>query len=441
MDERGGSGVFEEVRKAGLAVALFLASCATPATKSSEVAERERLLLALRAQNAAYVRQIEELQNRVFILEDRLDSRRVEAERRAAPQLPPPAVVTLSPRPHPAEPAGLEAAPAPGVATAPAAVASGAASAVQEPARPLTHAQQRAAARAMRRQLADLKAEEQRREKEQWGEDVPEPPSASAKLPKGSASNPAPRSSRPAPSPASGVGPSGPEEAAEEPEIPDGPTLSIETPVEYVGDAAVSASRPVLRLAASEPAAKPATSLRPRSFTEKARPLVLYLEALEALRAHDHARALVTFRRFLALHPHHDYADNAQYWMGECFYDRGDYPHAAEEFRRVVDRYPHGNKVPDALLKLGFSLAAAGDTAGATKVLASLVKAFPRHQAARLAAEKLAAPAVETPPMMPVSPGGPAPRGPSLKAEASFGPSLSALLPVFPAKPPGPESP
>jgi len=427
MHERGGSRVFEKARKAGLGAALFLASCATPAAKPVEVAERERLLLALRAQNATYVRQIEELQNRVFILEDRLDSRRVEAERRASPELPPPAVVTLSPRPRPAEPAEGDAAP-----TVPAApVASGAEPAtVEEPARPLTRAQQRAAARAMRKQLADLKAEEQRREKEQWGEDVDHPP-ASAKAAKGSASKPAPRSSRPSQAPATTIGPSAPDEVADEPEVPDGPTLSIETPVDYVGEAAVSTSRPMLRLAPSGPIAKAASPARPRPAAEKARPLVLYLEALEALRARDHARALVTFRRFLALHPHHDYADNAQYWMGECFYDQGDYVRATAEFRRVVERYPRGNKVPDAMLKLGYSLAATGDVRGATKVLSSLTRAFPRHPAAALAGERLVAGRGVAAPVNAARPATVA--GASLKAQAFFGPAPASLAP-----PPGP---
>ena len=70
----------------------------------------------------------------------------------------------------------------------------------------------------------------------------------------------------------------------------------------------------------------------------------------------SHDAAERGFREFVRRYPHHDYADNAQYWLGECFYDQRAYDKAAPEFRAVVQRWPTGNKAPDAMLKLGFSL-------------------------------------------------------------------------------------
>jgi tol-pal system protein YbgF len=52
----------------------------------------EQTFAELRAKNAGYVRRIEELENRVFILEDQLDSRKRATE----PRTPPPAIVTRS---------------------------------------------------------------------------------------------------------------------------------------------------------------------------------------------------------------------------------------------------------------------------------------------------------------------------------------------------------
>ena len=91
-------------------------------------------------------------------------------------------------------------------------------------------------------------------------------------------------------------------------------------------------------------------------------------------------------RRF----PHHDYADNAQYWLGECFYDQKRYDVAAPEFRAVLSRWPTGNKAPDAMLKLGFSLLALGDVDKGQKVLREVPATYPRTGAARLASERLA---------------------------------------------------
>ena len=122
----------------------------------------------------------------------------------------------------------------------------------------------------------------------------------------------------------------------------------------------------------------------------EAEPLALYKSAYEELRAGHHEAAERGFRDFVRRFPHHDYADNAQYWLGECFYDQKRFDKAAPEFRAVVQRWPTGNKAPDALLKLGFSLIALGDVDKGRQALRDLPATYPRTEAARLAAERLA---------------------------------------------------
>ncbi|MGZ3441085.1 MAG: tol-pal system protein YbgF [Polyangia bacterium] len=121
-----------------------------------------------------------------------------------------------------------------------------------------------------------------------------------------------------------------------------------------------------------------------------AEPLALYKSAYEDLRAGRHDAAEHGFREFVRRFPHHDYADNAQYWLGECFYDQKRYDKAAPEFKSVVQRWPTGNKAPDAMLKLGFSLLALGDVDKGRQALRELPSAYPRTEAARLASERLA---------------------------------------------------
>jgi len=121
-----------------------------------------------------------------------------------------------------------------------------------------------------------------------------------------------------------------------------------------------------------------------------AEPLALYKSAYEELRAGRHEEAERGFRDFVRRYPHHDYADNAQYWLGECFYDQKRYDKAAPEFRTVLTRWPTGNKAPDAMLKLGFSLLALGDADKGGKVLREVPATYPRTEAARLASERLA---------------------------------------------------
>jgi tol-pal system protein YbgF len=122
----------------------------------------------------------------------------------------------------------------------------------------------------------------------------------------------------------------------------------------------------------------------------EAEPLALYKTAYDDLRAGRHEAAERGFREFVHRFPHHDYADNAQYWLGECFYDQKRFDKAAPEFRAVVQRWPTGNKAPDALLKLGFSLIALGDVDKGRQALHELPATYPRTEAARLAAERLA---------------------------------------------------
>ena len=280
------------------------AGCATNAAATKPAIEIERSMEILRAQNAAYARQVEELENRVFVLNDRLDSRRVEAVRVAIPELP---KVKLSP----STPLATEA-------------------------------------------------------------DSPGTEAAS-------------------------------------------PSLVSQEEVEFAGEAAKShKTRPMLRLEGSGPeltlrAPEPAPEPRVIVADETALPsrpkptapprivappppsaLAIYKTALEQLRLRNHDESVTQFRQFIRQFPNHDYGDNAQYWLGECFYDRKDYPAAAREFELVVSKFPVGNKVPDALLKAGFSQLMMGAPDRGRQILELLVRSYPRHEAAGLASAKLA---------------------------------------------------
>jgi len=117
-----------------------------------------------------------------------------------------------------------------------------------------------------------------------------------------------------------------------------------------------------------------------------------YRAAVELVKAASYDGALTALRAFVARYPRHDYADNAQYWIGEVFYAQKDYPRALSEFRKVVEVYPRGNKVPDALLKLGFCYQAMGQGEKARAMLEQVVNRYPKSEPAMLAAKRLEAP-------------------------------------------------
>ena len=115
-----------------------------------------------------------------------------------------------------------------------------------------------------------------------------------------------------------------------------------------------------------------------------------YRDALRLYRKGDYPKAIAGFRGFLRGRTNHPYADNALYWLGECFYSTRQYADAVGAFARVVDRYPEGNKVPDAMLKLGYCQMRQGNKAKARGTLSRLRETFPSSNAARLAGETLA---------------------------------------------------
>jgi len=81
-----------------------------------------------------------------------------------------------------------------------------------------------------------------------------------------------------------------------------------------------------------------------------------YDYAFNLIRQGDYANAEKAFGQFLRLHPNHQLSANAQYWMAETHYVRGQFKEAAIGFAEGYQKFPKSSKAPDSLLKLGMSL-------------------------------------------------------------------------------------
>ena len=101
-----------------------------------------------------------------------------------------------------------------------------------------------------------------------------------------------------------------------------------------------------------------------------------YEYAFSFLTRNDFGRAEAALRDFLTRHPEDPLAGNAQYWLGETYYVRGNYRQAAVEFMSGYQRYPRSNKGPDNLLKLGMSMASLGQAQGACTALGRIAKDY-----------------------------------------------------------------
>lgn len=82
-------------------------------------------------------------------------------------------------------------------------------------------------------------------------------------------------------------------------------------------------------------------------------------------------------------------ADNALYWIGECYFSQKNYEAAIAVFDEVILFYPKGDRVPAAYLKKGLSYLELGQKEEALAVLKLLVSKFPLDEEAKLAQQKI----------------------------------------------------
>jgi len=80
-----------------------------------------------------------------------------------------------------------------------------------------------------------------------------------------------------------------------------------------------------------------------------------YDSAFSALKDLRYAESAQAFLDFTEQYPSSEYADNAQYWLGESFYAAGNYDLALNAFNGLLGDYPDSSKTADALLKIGYS--------------------------------------------------------------------------------------
>lgn len=118
-------------------------------------------------------------------------------------------------------------------------------------------------------------------------------------------------------------------------------------------------------------------------------PQVLYDRGYTLFHQKSYDLAEATFRTFLTRHPESDLADNANFWIGESYFARGDYSAALTEFADTVDRFPQGNKVSDALFKAGRCLEEMGRVDEARDTYREVQERFAGSVAASGAKERL----------------------------------------------------
>jgi tol-pal system protein YbgF len=82
----------------------------------------------------------------------------------------------------------------------------------------------------------------------------------------------------------------------------------------------------------------------------------LYEEAFNDVRDAKYDDGEAKFKQFLSQYPGHPLSANAEYWLGETYYVRGNFKDAARTFAQGYQSYPKSGKAEDSLYKLALSL-------------------------------------------------------------------------------------
>lgn len=115
-----------------------------------------------------------------------------------------------------------------------------------------------------------------------------------------------------------------------------------------------------------------------------------YKLGLRAFQEQQFDGAIQQFRSFQRKYASSEMADDAQYWIGESYFNQKDYNRAILEFNDVL-KYRKGDRVPAALLRQAQAFLEIGDKTDARLILQKLLNDHPNSEQAHEAKERLQA--------------------------------------------------
>jgi tol-pal system protein YbgF len=101
------------------------------------------------------------------------------------------------------------------------------------------------------------------------------------------------------------------------------------------------------------------------------------------------ALAIDGFKIYLDNFSESPFADNALYWIGECYFSQKEYAEAISQYNELILNYPLGDKIPAAYLHKGISLMELGRNEEALSVFKLMVSKYPLEEETKIAQEKI----------------------------------------------------
>jgi len=118
-------------------------------------------------------------------------------------------------------------------------------------------------------------------------------------------------------------------------------------------------------------------------------PRELYSQAYADFARGNYDLAIQGFQTYLQHYPETEFSDNAQYWIGECYYGQQRFGDAIDAWNALLRDFETSDKVPDARVKKGMALERLGRRSQALLEYRYVLDRYPNAPAARIAREKL----------------------------------------------------
>lgn len=152
-------------------------------------------------------------------------------------------------------------------------------------------------------------------------------------------------------------------------------------------DVSASGTPPDLRPGEVPPGDGPPAAVQPAA--PGISPQRLYDTAWADYTAGQWVLCIEGFNTYLRTFPRSELADEAQFYIGECYFADGKFTEAVDAYNQVAAQYPRGEAVPNAYYKRGLSFDRLGQPDEARESFQFVIDQFPETDAARLAKQNL----------------------------------------------------
>ncbi len=134
--------------------------------------------------------------------------------------------------------------------------------------------------------------------------------------------------------------------------------------------------------APAAPAATPA-------LTPAVDPAEDYRRAYNDYNKGNYELAKMGFTQYLSMYPDTDDADNAQFWLAQCYFKNGENEAAIKEFQKLYKNFPRSDKIPNAMFTESQAELQLGHKSRAQSILKQIIDDYPASDPAGWARTKL----------------------------------------------------